>query len=139
MSKTNNCGPAFPTGTDSGVVPGMTLRDYFAAKAMQSLILAAAGSNGSHTLKSVAGAAYETADAMLAARSAAALKEQPAQDDDGWIKWKGGECPVSGDVEVEYRLRNGDEGRIFASDLEWEILGDSLDIVAYRVVGGVKP
>ena len=34
----NNGGPAFPTGVYT--VEGMTLRDYFAAKAMQGMILA---------------------------------------------------------------------------------------------------
>ena len=72
----DNGGPAFPQSKDSwfytsdaGVeIPtGMTLRDYFAAKAMQSIILADgiqfAGSVDFH-----AKAAYEQADAMLKAR-----------------------------------------------------------------------
>jgi len=60
--------PAFPTGT--GVAPynpGMTLRDYFAAKAMQGYC-----SNQQHTSSCTVGltadCAYEMADAMLAAR-----------------------------------------------------------------------
>ena len=56
--------------------PGMTLRDYFAAKAMQGLIssrfLEAASSSGhpsSETAKLVAAFGYAQADAMLAERA----------------------------------------------------------------------
>ncbi len=64
---TNTGGPAFP-----GLHPskechyqdaGMSLRDFFAAKAMQGLI-----SNGGSSHKEVAQAAYIVADAMLRAR-----------------------------------------------------------------------
>lgn len=76
MSKENG-GQAFPRAghgaSGSGERDGMSLRDYFAAKAMQGLISTAAepclfGLDGveAHT----AGAAYAMADAMLAARSA---------------------------------------------------------------------
>lgn len=76
MRTTNTGGPAFPEAGLSGLPngefihgqSGMTLRDYFAAKAMQSLIIAAASSSATHTPASVSGAAYETADAMLKAR-----------------------------------------------------------------------
>ena len=60
--------PAFPTGT--GVTPyspGMTLRDYFATKAMQSML------NNSTHYESVAKYAYRMADAMLKAREANGL------------------------------------------------------------------
>lgn len=63
MSNTNTGGPAFPTGT--GVTPynpGMTLRDYFAAKAMQML-------RSDLSADWTAERAYEIADAMLEARS----------------------------------------------------------------------
>ena len=53
-------GPAFPTGT---AFQGMTLRDYFAAKAMQGLI-----ANGAVSPVDAAKAAYIVADAMLKAR-----------------------------------------------------------------------
>lgn len=72
MSNTiNNGGPAFPiplhpgqTYTAHSLCDGMTLRDYFAAKAMQSLV--------SDKLLSdvVAKWSYEMADAMLRAREA---------------------------------------------------------------------
>lgn len=55
--------PAFPTGT--GVTPynpGMSLRDYFAAKAMQALI------DNDGLFSEIPTQAYALADAMLAAR-----------------------------------------------------------------------
>ena len=50
--------------------PGMTLRDYFAAKAMQGIIAAAGDCHGEVDFedKTVAENAYAMADAMLAAR-----------------------------------------------------------------------
>lgn len=64
-------GPAFPVaGSEHGYpVAGMSLRDYFAAKAMQG-ICAHADTWGLATSPKIANAAYELADAMLAARSA---------------------------------------------------------------------
>ncbi len=60
-------GPAFPIvlagiGTD----PGMTLRDYFAAAAMQGYI--AAGTPSDVTYRDLAEKAYRAADAMLEER-----------------------------------------------------------------------
>ena len=68
MSKTE---PAFPQGKSVGSVSvlqgGMTLRDYFAAKAMQSLVLAT--QTMTHvTPEDVVGEAYHYADRMLEAR-----------------------------------------------------------------------
>lgn len=67
----NNGGPAFPredyqcNGADGGLgQEGMSLRDYFAAKAMQSTTLALSPSNQ----KLIAKAAYSMADEMLKAR-----------------------------------------------------------------------
>lgn len=36
--KVNDGGPAFPVNGPNGDHPGMTLRDYFAAKAMQAML-----------------------------------------------------------------------------------------------------
>ena len=62
--------PAFPTGT--GITPyksGMTLRDYFAAKAIQGF-LAYAAHKGIYAPPDdeLASASYQLADAMLKAR-----------------------------------------------------------------------
>lgn len=70
MSIINNGGPAFPTTdfTHAGqVIPGsegMTLRDYFAAKAMQPMV------NEYDDFNLMARTAYDMADAMLKAREA---------------------------------------------------------------------
>jgi hypothetical protein len=66
MSNTNTGGPAFPIVVGDQMTQGMTLRDYFAAKAMQGL-----SQNidwNVQTTGGVAGVAYALADAMLKAR-----------------------------------------------------------------------
>ena len=55
---------AFPDGLLNQ--DGMTLRDYFAEKAMQAII----SSHDNTTLDFVSGKAYQYADAMLKAREA---------------------------------------------------------------------
>jgi hypothetical protein len=71
MSNTNTGGPAFPhteaNGANSGDV-GMTLRDYFAAKAMAQLMLSSPVVQDDAC--TTARWAYEYADAMLKAREA---------------------------------------------------------------------
>lgn len=60
-------GPAFPAKDSDGYwAEGMTLRDYFAAKAMQGICTNSALGNWS--AKIIAREAYEIADAMLKAR-----------------------------------------------------------------------
>lgn len=61
MSNTNTGGPAFPP-SNPGYAHGMTLRDYFAAKAMQALI-------HKNYFDVAAKEAYQMADAMLKARA----------------------------------------------------------------------
>lgn len=66
---TDTGGPAFPTLADNGHAmnqDGMTLRDWFAGKAMQSLMLAAKTSQDVDLLSK---GAYQMADAMLKERS----------------------------------------------------------------------
>ena len=73
MSNTNTGGSAFPLHSE--IRPpldkdwcGMTLRDYFAAKAMQGLLAQSQGTAlGSH-VEQAAEYAYAMADAMLKAR-----------------------------------------------------------------------
>ena len=73
MSNTNTGGPAFPY-ENRYEHEGMTLRDYFAAKAMQSTLADNAYVERTETpaewLAIVAKASYEMADAMLKAREA---------------------------------------------------------------------
>ena len=66
MSNTNiNGGPVFPSEIGT-ISKGMTLRDYFAGRAMQSYLLDK--DRDSFTFKQWAQASYEMADAMLEAR-----------------------------------------------------------------------
>lgn len=89
-TSTNDGGPAFPslnsemTGIDSNGVErfdteesgGMSLRDYFAAKAMQSVLdgswpdLQLVPQSGLEPIENSAMFAYQIADAMIQARSA---------------------------------------------------------------------
>ena len=68
MSTTNTGGPAFPTERPamSEYGKGMTLRDYFAAKAMQGMMHDVTQPVG----EVIAEWAYQVADAMLKAREA---------------------------------------------------------------------
>ncbi len=69
MNNTNTGGPAFPTPRyERGDMYslGMTMRDYFAAKAMQGLL---AGKLTTTKMSVIASECYAMADAMLAARS----------------------------------------------------------------------
>jgi hypothetical protein len=73
MNDTNTGGPAFPLHAE--IRPtidkewcGMTLRDYFAAKAMQSILIDPRIDNDSY--RECAEGAYKAADAMLNAREA---------------------------------------------------------------------
>lgn len=68
MTTTNDGGPAFPAYSAHD---GMALRDYFAAKAMQTLLSSEYTSNhGLHEgwMRSLSHESYQVADAMLAAR-----------------------------------------------------------------------
>lgn len=49
-----------------------------------------------------------------------------------WIKWNGGECPVSPDTRVLVKLRSGAAGPGTASRYEWNHLANRNDIVEYR-------
>ena len=78
MIERNDGGPAFPVMWGEGINPdsGMTLRDYFAAKAMQSIYsdpVIFEQWNGDEDLLSfaeyAANLAYEMADAMIKERS----------------------------------------------------------------------
>lgn len=68
MSKENNGGPAYPTQG----YEGLTVRDYFAAKAMQGWLASYSESEqhpvANHRENMVAELSYLMADAMLKAR-----------------------------------------------------------------------
>jgi len=78
MNKPNNP-PAFPSGYDVPENPGMSLRDYFAARGMETLMTKVVSELGSkhrsieeaQKIKNVyASMCYAMADAMLKAREA---------------------------------------------------------------------
>ena len=75
MSNTNTGGPAFAQQLECNrdgyaVTGGMTLRDYFAAKAMQGILAATLTPNTVWSQDEAAETAYNVADAMLKARQA---------------------------------------------------------------------
>ncbi|MBS6032014.1 MAG: hypothetical protein KIB40_02495 [Pantoea sp.] len=57
---------------------------------------------------------------------------------DGWIEWKGGDCPVSSETEVEVRMRDGYVGIAPADTFRWKLAVrdqfPAADIIAYRVI-----
>ncbi|MCH6203406.1 hypothetical protein L3V16_06075 [Brucella ciceri] len=79
MSDIKTGGPAFPRpfhetvdGDFSIAQTGMTLRDYFAAKALNGLLAGQFRDTGSFNLKELPEEAYSIADAMIAAREGGA-------------------------------------------------------------------
>ena len=65
---------------------------------------------------------------------------------DGWIEWKGGECPVDPDLRVQVRFRDGEKssanrtagwwhgaGYDAPETSNWIHDGGEADIIAYRV------
>lgn len=71
MSNINNGGPAFPLVTDEKRYiydAGMTLRDYFAARAMQGMAASKEHCTDGWAHSDIAVQAYNIADAMLRAR-----------------------------------------------------------------------
>ena len=78
MSEHNTGGPAFPQKTDLTLsYSGMTLRDYFAAKAMQAMlaspelmvVVTADQVLGENAKQRISNLSYQYADAMLKARN----------------------------------------------------------------------
>ena len=74
MNKTENPS-AFPWANDADkqynwIHRGMTLRDYFAAKAMQSFLDEVGSESDQRFYKDIAIGAYQVADAMMKAREA---------------------------------------------------------------------
>lgn len=61
--------------------------------------------------------------------------------DDGWIVWRGGECPVPGDTLVRIRLSTGLStdafsaltGGVAAGGYDWSA-ENGTPIIAYRIV-----
>jgi len=66
---------------------------------------------------------------------------QEERDSDGWIEWKGGDCPVGYHEYVSVKNRDGSICKKWqAGDLRWEYAGKNAmlnpvyDIIAYCIV-----
>ncbi len=57
-------------------------------------------------------------------------------ENNGWITWNGGDCPVSEDAFVETVDRDGYTEKVYARNTNWEHLAgyENHHIVKYRVV-----
>jgi hypothetical protein len=59
----------------------------------------------------------------------------PQAEDDGWIKWDGGQRPVPCGRHVATRYRDGSSGSSGRADLyRWDHWGTEADIVAYKAL-----
>ena len=141
-------GPAFPiqltdaqeerrnNSPEMGSANGMTLRDYFAAKAMQGVL----ASNPTISGDAFAALSYKLADAMLSARQLSGNYGQVSETG-GWIEWNGGSCPVDFNTLVDVRKKGGGTARnVVGGSLRWNRANHPKDIIAYRVVqeGGAE-
>lgn len=68
MTKNNTGGPAFPLNIPEKWFEGMTLRDYFAAKAMQAILSDDPDYHQKYRFIDLSDFSYQCADAMLKAR-----------------------------------------------------------------------
>lgn len=68
--------------------------------------------------------------------SAQVLCSEELPEDNPWIKWEGGECPVDGATRVELKWNNGNISRGRASNFGWEnrINQGYHSVVEYREV-----
>ena len=57
----------------------------------------------------------------------------PAPDADGWIEWKGGECPVGEDDLIDVKFSDGDSFFGVDSAWDWSYNADICNIIAYRL------
>jgi len=93
---------------------------------------------GMPSVSDIAPLTSEIADALLAEskKRETPAPTPPQPDDDGWIKWEGGECPTVSHAMVTVKLRDGSvpdkphPGDTWA----WDHNGSAFDIVAYRIV-----
>lgn len=81
-----------------------------------------------------AAAPYIGPDRRKAAEPAATVNDPlTVADADGWIKWEGGECPVSKFDTVEVQFRDGHTNVAMAYEFLWRHCGSLDDIIAYRL------
>lgn len=75
------------------------------------------------------------AESMLdGAQSYAVIDVAGKPDDDGWIDWHGGECPVDLETVVDCIYTDGFKAfGTRARNLSWPLIGSSSDIAKYRI------
>ena len=76
--------------------------------------------------------------ASVIVKAEAALAE-PQADEDGWIPWSGGECPIPEGMAFDLRFRDGAKliaasSTWSATDWGWSLDSRPYDIIAYRIV-----
>lgn len=99
----------------------LTRREQFAMAAMQGYI-----AEGVFSIANCVDMAVKCADALI-----------EALDDQGWIKWQGGDCPVAPGVFVDIKFRGGGGGQERrAISWDWSHHDHPGDIVEYRLVKG---
>lgn len=79
----------------------------------------------------------EARNSIYYAMLSAAPEYKPEADEDGWIKWEGGSCPVPYECWVNWRIRDEPvyiEVEAIAGCLDWDNDGTDSDIVAYRII-----
>ena len=90
-------------------------------------------------------AAYDFAEAdkaieayVLALVDFDGIAKERAAEDDGWIEWRGGECPIPDRTPVEVKFRNGKTNPNHNAEAwGWQSCPElpmDHDIVAYRIV-----
>ena len=71
------------------------------------------------------------------AKAEAALAE-PQADEDGWIPWSGGKCPIPEGMAFDLQFRDGAKliaasSTWPATDWGWNLDSSPYDIIAYRI------
>jgi len=61
-------------------------------------------------------------------------RKKHVKEDDGWIAWEGGECPVDGGFYVDVKFKNGFIDGFYADWYDWSHDGGADDIIAYRII-----
>jgi hypothetical protein len=61
------------------------------------------------------------------------VEDMSKPNKDGWIRHRGGKCPVDAGVKIEIRDRDGDIYEYNGIDLRWSHIGSGGDIMAYRI------
>lgn len=88
-----------------------------------------------HTFNHDLASDYKTAIVIRAEWESERARIAKHENKDGWIRHRGGKCPVADGVRVEYRMRDGSTGNSVAGGerLRWTHESYPGDIMAYRL------